>query len=150
MRDWLSNSRIDIQTYFNDSIDVHHIFPVAWCEKNGISRDQYNCIINKTPLSSGTNKFVKGEAPSRYIERILQRIVVSREELDSILTSHQLNSELLRNDDFIGFMNARKELILRMIEVATGKSIPRGEEFAEEGLYIPDDSNDDIEDDVTM
>ena len=37
-KDWLSATRIDFSTYFSESIDVHHIFPVAWCEKNEVSR----------------------------------------------------------------------------------------------------------------
>ncbi|HCB00557.1 MAG TPA: hypothetical protein DEP22_11695, partial [Porphyromonadaceae bacterium] len=59
-RDWLSGTKIDISTYFSESIDIHHIFPVAWCEKNKntISRDEYDSIINKTPLSGRTNRIV--------------------------------------------------------------------------------------------
>ena len=48
-KDWLSATGIDFSTYFSESIDIHHIFPVSWCEKNGINRNDYNCIINKTP-----------------------------------------------------------------------------------------------------
>ena len=32
-KDWLSATKIDFSTYFSESIDIHHIFPVAWCEK---------------------------------------------------------------------------------------------------------------------
>ena len=32
-RDWLSATKIDFSTYFSESIDIHHIFPVAWVEK---------------------------------------------------------------------------------------------------------------------
>ena len=29
-KDWLSATKIDFSTYFSESIDIHHIFPVAW------------------------------------------------------------------------------------------------------------------------
>ena len=58
VKDWLSATKIDFSTYFSESINIHHIFPVAWCVKNGISKDDYNCIINKTPLSGHTNRIV--------------------------------------------------------------------------------------------
>ena len=48
-KDWLSATKIDFSSYFSESIDIHHIFPVAWRNKNGIPRDDYDCIINKTP-----------------------------------------------------------------------------------------------------
>ena len=37
-KDWLSATKIDFSTYFSESIDIHHIFPVAWCSKNNISQ----------------------------------------------------------------------------------------------------------------
>ena len=40
------------------------IFPIAWCEKKGISKSDYNCIVNKTPLSARTNRIVGGDPPS--------------------------------------------------------------------------------------
>ncbi|NLK01133.1 MAG: hypothetical protein GX318_07850, partial [Clostridia bacterium] len=49
-KDWLSATKIDISTYFAESIDIHHIFPVAWCTKHNIKKDDYNCIINKRPF----------------------------------------------------------------------------------------------------
>ncbi|MCL6635407.1 MAG: hypothetical protein K6T29_06525, partial [Peptococcaceae bacterium] len=38
IRDWLSGTGIDIINYFSDAIDIHHIFPVVWCEKNKIPK----------------------------------------------------------------------------------------------------------------
>lgn len=31
------------------ALDIHHIFPHDWCEKQGIARRRYDSIINKTP-----------------------------------------------------------------------------------------------------
>ncbi|HOH46791.1 MAG TPA: hypothetical protein PLX59_03060, partial [Candidatus Cloacimonadota bacterium] len=141
LRDWLSNAKIDLHNYFSERIDIHHIFPVVWCEKNSIPNDQYNSIINKTPLSGGTNRFISGDAPSRYLERLERRIGINGDEFEQILSTHLLDIHYLRNDDFAGFMASRKEMLLRMIEAATGKPIPRGDEYQEEGIYVEDDND---------
>jgi hypothetical protein len=134
-RDWLTNTKIDLISYFSESIDIHHIFPKAWCEKKGIPAEKFDSIINKTPLSGGTNKFVSGDAPSKYLDRLLKKAGISSDELQPILESHVLKSEYLLSDDFEGFINSRKELILQRIERATGKTIPRDETLVEEGEY---------------
>ncbi len=135
-KDWLSATKIDISTYFSESIDIHHIFPVAWCRKNGISKDDYNCIINKTPLSSRTNRIVSGEAPSKYLTRIQKHAGVNDEEFQNILRSHVLAHEFLYTDDFKSFFTDRKEKILQRIEKAMEKPIPRGVEQIEEGVFV--------------
>lgn len=139
-RDWLSATKIDLSTYFSESIDIHHIFPVAWCEKNNIKKEEYNCIINKTPLSSRTNRIVSGEAPSKYLKRIQKHAGVSDEEFHNILKSHVLSPEFLYADDFEKFFSDRKEQILQRIEKAMNKHIPREEIQAEEGIYISEDN----------
>ena len=139
-KDWLSATKIDFSTYFSESIDIHHIFPVAWCLKNGISKDDYNCIINKTPLSSRTNRIVSGEAPSKYLLRIQKHAGVSDEEFQNILKSHVLLPELLYADDFENFFIDRKEKILQRIENAMNKSIPREAIQSEEGVYMDEES----------
>lgn len=138
-RDWLSATKIDFITYFSESIDIHHIFPVAWCEKNEISKDDYNCIINKTPLSGRTNRIVSGDAPSKYLNRLKKNAEVSDEEFQEILKSHVLSPEYLYQNDFKSFFNDRKEKILERIEKAMNKSIPREVEQIEEGVYIEEE-----------
>ncbi|NLM75581.1 MAG: DUF262 domain-containing protein [Clostridiaceae bacterium] len=143
-RDWLSATKIDLSTYFSESIDIHHIFPVAWCEKNGIKKEDYNCIINKTPLSSRTNRIVSGDAPSKYLKRIQKHAGVSDEEFLDILKSHVLSPEYLYTDDFERFFNNRKEKILQRIETAMNKLILRETFPVEEGVYIyEEDSEED-------
>ncbi|MGB4130364.1 MAG: hypothetical protein WBK45_00305, partial [Tepidanaerobacteraceae bacterium] len=144
-KDWLSATKIDLSTYFSESIDIHHIFPVAWCKKHGIKKDDYNCIINKTPLSSRTNRIVSGDAPSKYLKRIQKHAGVDDEEFHEILKSHVLSPEFLYADDFETFFNDRKEKILQRIEKAMNKPIAREEIQLEEGVYIAE--NDESEDD---
>ncbi|MCK9436527.1 MAG: DUF262 domain-containing protein [Synergistaceae bacterium] len=147
-RDWLSGTKIDFSTYFSESIDIHHIFPVAWCEKkeNAISRSDYDSIINKTPLSGRTNRIVSGDAPSKYLDRVKKNVGVSDEEFIEILQSHVVNPALMYQDNFYGFFNDRKERILNKIEKAMGKTIVRELEVVEEGIYIIDEEeNNDVD-----
>ena len=139
-KDWLSATKIDISTYFAESIDIHHIFPVAWCTKHNIKKDDYNCIINKTPLSSRTNRIVGGQAPSKYLDRLQKHAGVSDEEFHEILKSHILTPRFLYTDNFMGFFNDRKEKLLQRIENAMNKSIPRGVVLAEDGIYIEEET----------
>lgn len=136
-KDWLSSTKIDFSTYFSESIDIHHIFPVAWCEKkeNNIPRSDFDCIINKTPLSGRTNRIVSGDAPSKYLDRLKRIAGASEEEFDSILKSHVVNPEFMYNDDFYGFFADRKEKLLQRIEYAMGKTIVRDIPDQEEGVY---------------
>jgi hypothetical protein len=141
--DWLSATKIDFSTYFSESIDIHHIFPVAWCEKNNIPRNDYDCIINKTPLSGRTNRIVSGDSPKKYLERLKKYAGVSDEEFNKNLVSHLLNPDFLYNDDFYGFFYNRKEQILQKIEKAMGKQIPREQVIEEEGTFVDNALDDD-------
>jgi hypothetical protein len=135
-KDWLSATKIDFSTYFSESIDIHHIFPVAWCNKNNVERSDFDCIINKTPLSGRTNRIVSGDAPSKYLDRLKKRAGVSDDEFHTILKSHVVNPDLMYNDDFVGFLADRKEQILQRIELAMGKTIARDQVMQEEGVFV--------------
>ena len=135
-KDWLSATKIDFSTYFSESIDIHHIFPVAWCNKNDIPRGDFDCIINKTPLSGRTNRIVSGDAPSKYLNRLKKNAGVSDEEFDSILKSHVVNPEFMYVDDFYDFFTDRKNRILTKIEDAMCKKIVRDQQDQEEGQFI--------------
>lgn len=139
-KDWLSASTIDLLTYHSESIDIHHIFPVAWCEKpeNNIPRNDFDCIINKTPLSGRTNRIISGDAPSKYLGRIQKHAGVGDEEFIAILKSHVLEPFYMQTDDFYGFFNNRKEMMLQRIEKAMNKQIPR--DFTiDEGILIEEE-----------
>ncbi|HHU75864.1 MAG TPA: hypothetical protein GXZ24_03065 [Firmicutes bacterium] len=140
IKDWLSATKIDVSTYFAEAIDIHHIFPVARCVKHNIRKADYNCIINKTPLSSRTNRIVGGQAPSKYLGRLQKHTGVSDKEFNKILESHILTPGFLYTDDFEGFFNDRKEKLLQRIERAMNKSIPRGAVPVEDGTYIEEDA----------
>lgn len=151
-RDWLSATKIDFSTYFSESIDIHHIFPVAWCEKkeNNIPQNDFDCIINKTPLSGRTNRIVSGDAPSKYLERLKKHAGVSDDEFNSILKSHVVNPDAMYRDDFYGFFTERKEKILQKIEAAMGKNIAREQGLIEEGNFVEDINDSENNDDNNL
>lgn len=133
-KDWLSASPIDFSTYFSEAIDIHHIFPVAWCEKNEINKKDFDCIINKTPLASRTNRIIGGKAPSSYLSIVANKAGITEEMLKPILESHVLESRYLYEDDFYGFFNNRKSKVLVRIGNAMGKQI-LPETLEEEGVF---------------
>ncbi len=106
--------------FFNDPIESHHIFPVAYCRRMGIEASQYNCLINRTPLSEGTNRLIGGKAPSVYLAK-LQQQGISKKRLDEIVRSHLIEPETLWNDDFEGFFAARTQALLDLIGKVMGK-----------------------------
>lgn len=106
-------------------IDIHHIFPRDWCEAQNIAPKVFNSIINKTPISYKANRMIGGKAPSRYLQQIQthSQVQISEADQDDILHSHLIDSALLRADDFIGFMAARKAALLGVIASVMGKDI---------------------------
>ncbi|MBV8618025.1 MAG: DUF262 domain-containing protein [Curvibacter sp.] len=122
-RDFVSGTPIDLNTYFNNAIDIHHIFPRAWCEKEKLPKDKWNSVINKAPLAAGTNRFISGDAPSVYLGRIQKAKQVPPTSLDEFLTSHVIPVAALRADDFDAFIRLRAAALLALIEAATGKTV---------------------------
>lgn len=122
-RDFITDKTTGLMTYFKDKIDIHHIFPVAWCKKKGVDAEDYNSIVNKTPLSAGTNRFIGGDPPSKYLKRIERKFNMSSEELDDILRTHLIEPDHLRNDDFEKFFNARIEALSGIVSKAMGKPV---------------------------
>ncbi|WP_186136292.1 DUF262 domain-containing protein [Burkholderia gladioli] len=122
-RDFVSGTPIDLNTYFNNAIDIHHIFPRAWCEKQKLPKDKWNSVVNKAPLAAGTNRFISGDAPSVYLGRIEKAKQVPPHSLDEFLVSHVIPAPVLRADDFDAFIRLRAGALLNLIEQATGKAV---------------------------
>jgi hypothetical protein len=122
-KDFVSGTDININTYFNNAIDIHHIFPRAWCEKQKYSREKWNSVVNKAPIASGTNRFIGGVAPSEYLSRIQKKAALSDTDLNKIIETHLIPVTNLRSDDFYGFIIDRANSLLKLIEAATGKVI---------------------------
>ena len=105
------------------AIDIHHIFPQDWCEKQMIPRKNYNAIVNKTPISYKANRMIGGVAPSQYLHKLQQhkQVLLDDAKMDAILESHLIPASLLRTDNFAEFYRLRKQQLLVLIEKAMGK-----------------------------
>jgi hypothetical protein len=121
-RDFISGKPVDVMTIYESAIDIHHIFPRAWCDAQGIEPRVYNSIINKTALSAESNRTIGGHAPSIYLASIEKR-GVSTEMLDEILRSHLIDPDLLRADDFHAFFADRAEKLAELAAQAMHKDV---------------------------
>lgn len=124
-RDFRTGKGLQKQVFDQESIDIHHIFPRAWCERQdpNIQRKWYDSIVNKSAISSYTNQRVGGGAPSKYLADLAKEIEPS--ELDDVLRSHLIPVDELHRNDFWGFFEERAENLLQLIESAMGKVIAR-------------------------
>jgi hypothetical protein len=122
-RDFISGKPADIMTFFNDQIDVHHVFPQKWCIDNKIEPGRFNSIVNKTPLSKHSNIVIGGDAPSVYLQRIQTKHGISPERVDDILRTHLINPRHLRTDDFEAFCAERITSLSDLVTRAMNKPV---------------------------
>jgi hypothetical protein len=114
------------QTYFDEAVDIHHVFPQKWCRERSPSPVDpriVDSVVNKTPLTARTNRIIGGVAPSAYLGHLERKHDVPTQTLNDNLSSHFVSAELARADNFEGFFNHRRDLLLGAIAAATGKPI---------------------------
>ena len=140
-QDLATGEPIESQTYFDDQIDIHHVFPKGWCDREKIEPRFYQSIINKTAIAARTNRSIGGRAPSEYLRTIEKNTQVTTGRLDEILDTHRIAADKLRSDDYWGFYRERGEGILELIETAMEKPVVK-----EDGVFSPDAEVDDFED----
>ncbi len=123
-RDWFWKAGIQQLDADEVSLDVHHIFPRAWCEEREIKRDTYDSILNKTSISYKANRKIGKQAPSVYIKKLQEarEVQLDAPGMDELLQSHALSPELLRSDDFYGFIDDRRFHLTGLVEHAMGKA----------------------------
>lgn len=105
------------------ALDIHHIFPRDWCEKQGIARRRYDSIINKTPISYKANRMIGGAAPSSYLASLQahRQVQLDTDGMDVLLKSHRIPTKALRADDFDTFYTQRQQNLMSLIEGVMGK-----------------------------
>lgn len=138
--DFRTGDPVDLQLYFDEKIDIHHIFPSAWAKGAKIDKKRCDCIINKTPLSAKTNRMVGGNAPSVYLGKVQKSASIDAARMDEILRTHVIDPAALRSDDFAAFFEVREKALLARIEKAMGKPTVGG-------VAVPDTSDEDDEED---
>lgn len=123
VKDWVYNQTINQGSYQDFGVDIHHIFPQKWCADNGIDDRYVQSIVNKTPISGATNRFISAKAPSRYVGELAEKAHVNLDEVRDAIRTHLVPVELLESDDFHGFFAARKVALLDVIGGAMGKPV---------------------------
>ena len=124
-KDWMEDKMFGAVQYKDMSVDIHHIFPQAWCNKNNIDDEHRESIVNKTMLSARTNRVIGGVAPSSYVGKIERTAKIAEAELDELLRPHLVDPQALRSDDFDTFFATRREALCQLVESAIGKPVQR-------------------------
>ena len=146
--DWQKHKPISLASFFDYSIDIHHIFPQRWCNQNGVDDAQRESIVNKTAISYDTNRRIGGRAPSTYLPILEQHAGISADHLDQILMTHAIDAEALRADDFDRFFEDRQRRLLDVISDAMGKPAIVDDEHVESELSLFEPEPDELSDDV--
>lgn len=120
-QDFVSGDSIELTTYFDYAIDIHHIFPKKYCVDHGLPQWKWNSAVNKAPLTARTNRAIGGKAPSKYLAPIDAELGASK--VDAILETHLIDPAHLRADDFDAFLRHRAAALLDRIETAMGKAV---------------------------
>jgi len=102
-------------------LDDHHIFPQAFLRKvktsDGKSKydnDIINSILNKTLISSDTNRKISKSPPSKYIQRL-----IPPDKKDEIFKKHLIFGSALKeleSDNYDGFLVEREKIIIEKIK----------------------------------
>jgi hypothetical protein len=145
--DLRSGQAFDQIVFFDEAVDIHHIFPKAWCESQKLSASLYDSVVNKTPLSYRTNRIIGGVAPSSYLEKLEKGKVgangqiiappIDKAALAEYLKSHCIPVPVLYENNFDGFMKERQKLLMEMVSRITGHAAPTTDESADDGEDIP-------------
>lgn len=122
-RDFMQGITMDIVKSMDESPDIHHIFPEAYCKKMGYDKTKWNSIVNKTPLLPASNRQIGGEAPSAYGKSIMKKAEIDETELEYRVESHLINYGYFIVNDFDNYFIERAKAILKVIEEAMGKTI---------------------------
>ena len=123
---WKSTIRdLDENDWEDCKLDIHHIFPKAWCEANGIPPKRYNAILNKTPISYKANRMIGGKAPSEYLAQLQGHSTVQLDDsgMDAILVTHFIGAGYLRANDYDRFVESRRALLVEQITKKMGKAV---------------------------
>jgi hypothetical protein len=151
-QDFRSGQKFDHTVFFGEWVDIHHVFPQAWCKKQNIDAKIFDSIINKTPLSYKTNRIIGGAAPSEYLLKLEtgngKVPAIDANRLDGYLKSHLIDPKLIRADSFEAFMADRQKKLLALIESATGKSAYLGAGSDEGDEASGDDQEEEGDSDV--
>jgi hypothetical protein len=129
--DWMKHQPMSYATFFDYQVDIHHIFPKAWCDKTGVAKVRRESIVNKTAISRPTNISIGGRSPAEYVLTLEAKSGASSAQLDSIFATHLIDPSALRSADFDRFYADRRTKLLDLVGAAMGKEPMRDVEAAD-------------------
>jgi hypothetical protein len=149
--DWVRREPMGYASFFEYQVDIHHVFPKAWCDKNNIDPARRESMVNKTAISAATNRSIGGRSPKEYMTTLSTKAGVSDDDIDTIIRTHLINPADLRAADFDAYFVARAEALLGLISSAMGKEAIRDEDIAGEGdaAAFVDEPDDQMEPDAS-
>lgn len=142
---WKSTIReLDETDWEECKLDIHHVFPQDWCGQNGVEPKRFNSILNKTPISYKANRMIGGKAPVDYLAQLQNHksVMLNDAGMDTILRSHFIDPAFLRANDYSGYIESRRQLMLSEISKVIGKAV------VDTGEAVTDDEDDDSGDDT--
>jgi len=98
-------------------LDDHHIFPFKYLEDQGYQPQEANTLLNKTLISSDTNRSIRKKSPGKYLKDMEKRLGKSRTEI--ILKNHFILKdayEAMKRNDYKSFLISREEAIISEIK----------------------------------
>ncbi|MDD6311482.1 MAG: DUF262 domain-containing protein [Firmicutes bacterium] len=122
-KDFISGKEMDFAVYKSEYVDIHHIFPKDYCEKQNYPKKKWNSVVNKTPITYSTNREIGGVAPSAYLSKIENKKQVNTDDLNAYLDSHFIDHDMARKNRFDEYFINRAKAILDLIENVMGKPI---------------------------
>ncbi|WP_327210723.1 DUF262 domain-containing protein [Rhizobium leguminosarum] len=139
--DFSTGKRIANHNYTDGKHDQHHIFPQKWCKDQGIPRRLYDSVVNKTPMSSQTNKQIGSKAPSEYLASIEARLNCGPDQVDEFIRTHAIDPDVLRLNDFMKFFEDRARRLIGRIEEDLGRPVLLSELLDQEGDTLDEDTS---------
>ena len=138
-QDWRTGDRADVDNYFDEAVDIHHIFPRAWCEERKIAPAIHNSIINKTPGPIGSS----GGKPLRLPDPAGQARSHRRQHHRQA-GRHPPHRGRLPAGDFDGFFATRQRVLLKTISDVMGKPVMPADSQMDVGADEEFDDTDDL------
>lgn len=122
-QDFVKGTKMDLVKSMDETPDIHHIFPEAYCIKNSYPKTKWNSIVNKTPLLAVSNRSIGGDAPSNYSLKIMKTASIDIVEYKKRVESNLIDFDAFIKDDFEAYFIDRAKKLLLIIEKAMGKRV---------------------------
>ncbi|MGA2883941.1 MAG: DUF262 domain-containing protein [Halobacteriota archaeon] len=113
-RDFGGGGKLTTSLFYETQQDHHHIFPSKALERINIDDPRADTIVNKTLIGETINRSIGGKLPSQYLSTLRHKLEGSL--FDEILKTHLIEPAYLEKDDWIGFLDNRKEQLTQLVE----------------------------------